>query len=189
MWTKSFHSVGLNEILGAVGVPKGSFYHYFKSKEHFGVEMLKHYIAKATREKTALLLETETTPSPVARILGMLEASVVTFEDMDHRCPCLVLKLASEVTDFSEPMREVLSEGMETWIGILSATFEQAHSAGEISLDSQPVTEAKLVRDLWGGAIQRATIMRSTEPLVTALDYIRSKIGSAKSSRHLPQPV
>ena len=47
MLEKSFHSVGLNEILKAVGVPKGSFYHHFESKEQFGVEMLKHYVADA----------------------------------------------------------------------------------------------------------------------------------------------
>ena len=48
MLEKSFHSVGLTEILEAVKVPKGSFYHHFKSKEQFGVEMLKHYVADAT---------------------------------------------------------------------------------------------------------------------------------------------
>jgi AcrR family transcriptional regulator len=62
MLVKSFHSVGLNEILTAVQVPKGSFYHYFKSKEQFGVEMLKHYVADATAWKTRMLLSPEPEP-------------------------------------------------------------------------------------------------------------------------------
>lgn len=53
MLERSFHSVGLIQILKAVTVPKGSFYHYFESNEHFGVEMLKHYVAEATADKRA----------------------------------------------------------------------------------------------------------------------------------------
>src|SRR4249919_3117568 len=48
MLTKSFHSVGLSEILAAVKVPKGSFYHYFRSKEQFGVELISHYVGEHT---------------------------------------------------------------------------------------------------------------------------------------------
>src|SRR3954447_13854945 len=48
MLTKSFHAVGLNEILSAVKVPKGSFYHYFTSKEQFGVELISHYVRENT---------------------------------------------------------------------------------------------------------------------------------------------
>ena len=48
MLTKSFHSVGLAEILAAVKVPKGSFYHHFSSKEQFGVELISHYVQEHT---------------------------------------------------------------------------------------------------------------------------------------------
>ncbi|QTN31546.1 TetR family transcriptional regulator C-terminal domain-containing protein [Akkermansiaceae bacterium] len=176
MWTRGFHASGLNEILGAVGVPKGSFYHWFKSKEDFGVEMLRHYIAKGTGEKSALLLESDVNPSPVARILGMLGDGIVEFEEKGHKCPCLVLKLAFEVADLSEPMREVLARGMEKWLEILSTAFRQARELGELSSGTDPVAEAKLVRDLWAGAVQRATIMKSSEPMVTALAHIRSRL-------------
>src|SRR5690348_4651853 len=43
MAQKGFSAVGLNEILSAAGVPKGSFYHYFASKDAFGEAMLKGY--------------------------------------------------------------------------------------------------------------------------------------------------
>ena len=38
---KGFSAVGLNEILATAQVPKGSFYHYFKSKEVFGEAMVE----------------------------------------------------------------------------------------------------------------------------------------------------
>lgn len=40
---KGFSAVGLNEVLNAAGVPKGSFYHYFASKDAFGTALLEHY--------------------------------------------------------------------------------------------------------------------------------------------------
>src|SRR5688572_28308165 len=76
MLQKSFHSVGLNEILAAVKVPKGSFYHYFESKEHFGVELLRHYLAEATAWKRRLLLSTDQEPNPYERFMAFLELNI-----------------------------------------------------------------------------------------------------------------
>ncbi len=188
MWKKSFHSVGLNEILTTVGVPKGSFYHYFESKEHFGVEMLKHYISAATSEKTQILLSKEVEIDPLERILKMLSGSMDLFTEQDGRCPCLVLKLASEVADWSEPMRQELMKGMEAWLGILSAVFDEAIVTGRIKKSTDPNLEARILRDLWAGAIQRATIMKSQEPLETALAFICShfaELASSNSTRQL----
>jgi TetR/AcrR family transcriptional repressor of nem operon len=33
---QGYHGTGLQEILDAVNIPKGSFYNYFGSKENFG---------------------------------------------------------------------------------------------------------------------------------------------------------
>lgn len=178
MWKRSFHSVGLTEILKAVGVPRGSFYHWFESKEHFGVELLKHYIAEATDEKNHALTSVETENDPMNRLLTFLETSIVKFEESDKKCPCLVLKLASEVTDLSEPMREVLAEGMQTWLGILTGVFDEAIMIGRIPKEVDSCGEAELFRDLWAGSIQRSTISKSTEPMRRALAFLSRRISS-----------
>jgi TetR/AcrR family transcriptional regulator, transcriptional repressor for nem operon len=77
---RSFHSVGLNEILRAANVPKGSFYYYFESKDHFGAEMLQHYIDQATVEKSRLLGDSAQEPDPLRRLIKMLESSVCEFD-------------------------------------------------------------------------------------------------------------
>jgi TetR/AcrR family transcriptional repressor of nem operon len=178
MWKRSFHSVGLNEILKAVGVPKGSFYHWFESKEDFGVELLRHYIAEATDEKNHAFFSDEVEKNPMPRLLSFLETSVGKFHDNGKRCPCLVLKLASEVTDLSEPMREVLAEGMATWLGLLAGVFDEAKVLGHISADIDSMHEAEIFRDLWAGAIQRATILKSTEPMRRALAFLETRVAS-----------
>ncbi len=178
MWKRSFHSVGLNEILTAVGVPKGSFYHWFESKEHFGVELLKHYIAEATDEKNHALFSSQAENKPMKRLLSFLETSIVKFEESGKKCPCLVLKLASEVTDLSEPMREVLADGMQTWLGLLTGVFDEAMILGHISKDVDSRGEAELFRDLWAGSIQRSTISKSTEPMQRALSFLSQRVAS-----------
>lgn len=178
MWKRSFHSVGLNEILRAVGVPKGSFYHWFESKEHFGVELLKHYIAAATDEKNHALFSDQIEKHPMKRLIAFLETSIVKFEESGKRCPCLVLKLAAEVTDFSEPMRKVLYAGMKTWLGLLAGVFDEAKTLCLIRKDVDSAAEAELFRDLWAGAIQRSTICKSTAPMHRALSFLSARIAS-----------
>ena len=42
---RGFQITGIDEILKRVGVPKGSFYHYFKSKDDFGHAVIDNYEA------------------------------------------------------------------------------------------------------------------------------------------------
>src|ERR1700734_2160474 len=119
MLQKSFHSVGLNEILSAVKVPKGSFYHYFQSKEQFGVELLKHYVAGASSYKRRALLTTELSENPLERLLAYLDLNIAKLMDNGCQCSCLIAKLATEVATFSDDMRAVLAEGGREWTGYL----------------------------------------------------------------------
>src|SRR5687767_6714458 len=97
MVAKSFHSVGLNEILSAVKVPKGSFYHYFQSKEQFGVELLKHYVADATAYKRRMLLSQDVEPDPLERLMAFVNGSISKLMENECRHCCLVQKLGTEV--------------------------------------------------------------------------------------------
>ncbi len=63
---KSFHAVGLNEILADAGVPKGSFYHYFKSKEMFGVAIVEQFSAMSAEELRLTL--GDQSQSPLSRL-------------------------------------------------------------------------------------------------------------------------
>src|SRR5258708_13949229 len=112
MLQKSFHSVGLNEILSAVKVPKGSFYHYFQSKEQFGVEMLKHYVAEASAFKRRALLPSELSEDPFERLMAYFDLNIASLMGNGCQCSCLVAKLAAEVATFSDDMRAVLAEGV-----------------------------------------------------------------------------
>src|SRR5688572_11781096 len=93
MLTKSFHSVGLNEILTAVKVPKGSFYHYFDSKEQFGVELLRHYTQEHTARLKRVLFSQDL--NPLERLAAYFNGAIARM--MESGCDfCLVAKLGAE---------------------------------------------------------------------------------------------
>lgn len=181
MLERSFHSVGLKQILDSAKVPKGSFYYYFKSKEEFGVEMLKHYMDEASDEKRQLLLSTEKETDPLKRLFLYLDEGTAYIHSAVGTFPCLALKLASEVSDLSEPMRMELARGFQEWIDIFRGVLDEA-IADKILPDTLDTDlEAQFIQDLWTGAIHRAVINRNSEPVRTAAEQIKARLRSLMS--------
>jgi TetR/AcrR family transcriptional repressor of nem operon len=174
MLTKSFHSVGLNEILSAVKVPKGSFYHYFQSKEQFGVELLKHYVADASAFKRRMLLGSELGEDPYERLMAYFDGAITKVYQSTCGCSCLVAKLSSEVASFSDDMRAVLAEGMREWRGLLEQVVIEGQEKGSIRKDVDPTATATMLQDLWMGASQRGQVERSVAPLRAAAIFFRN---------------
>lgn len=178
MLEKGFHSVGLNQILTAVKVPKGSFYHYFKSKDEFGVELLKYYLTRTTSLKREMLLSVTQETNPVRRLFDYLDGGLAYIQKIDGKFPCLVLKMASEVTDLSESMRKELAKGFEDWIGIFKDVLDEAVEKKLLHDNFDTRAEAELFQDLWSGATQRAVINRNTVPVHQAVYHIKSRVST-----------
>lgn len=179
MLQKSFHSVGLNEILSAVKVPKGSFYHYFSSKEQFGVELLRHYVSEASAHKRRLLLSPDAEPNPLDRLTAYFDFGIAMLFENECRCSCLLMKLASEVTSFSEPMRQVLADGVREWRQFFEQVVREGQAKGVMRSAVDPAVASALIMDLWMGAMQRAQLERNIAPLRGAAAFIRSNLAAA----------
>lgn len=168
--------MGLNQILAAVEVPKGSFYHYFDSKEQFGVEMLRHYANGSTAYKRQMLLNRDVEHDPIQRLLTLLIAIIGKIQENGGKCPCLIQKLASEVADFSEPMRKELANYFADSVAIVKEVLDEASEKGGLPPDLDTTAEAAFIQDFWSGAQQRASIYRNAEPLRQAVDLIRDRL-------------
>ena len=107
MLAKSYHAVGIQEILTEVDVPKGSFYHYFESKEAFGVAIIEYYgeqLANAIRNSV-----TDHRFSPRQRILAYFTSIRDYYTINGCGRGCLVAKLATEVANPSGDMRDAFA--------------------------------------------------------------------------------
>jgi len=178
MLEKSFHSVGLKQILDTVKVPKGSFYYYFESKEQFGAEMMKHYMGEVSVRKREQLLSKEMESDPLKRLFAYLDGSIDLIQEAPGKFPCLALKLASEVSDLNETMCKELAKGFEDWTRIYQEVLNEAVEKKALPADFDTESEAKIIQDLWSGAIHRAVINRDVEPVRHAVDFIKARISS-----------
>jgi TetR/AcrR family transcriptional regulator, transcriptional repressor for nem operon len=176
MLQQSFHSVGLKQLLDAVKVPKGSFYHYFESKEKFGVEMMKHYMEAASAHKRSFLLNRKKEPDALKRLFYYLDSSIAFMDKNPGKYPCLAIKLASEVADISEGMRSELMKGFLDWINIYREVLDEAVEAGVLPENMDTASEAALIQDHWAGAAQRSVTFRSSEPVRLTVEHIKTRI-------------
>ena len=176
MLERSFHSVGLNQLLSAVNVPKGSFYHYFKSKEDFGVEVLRHYSQNANAERRQILGNRELSANPAERLLFLFTSGIESIEAGGCKCSCLLQKVAIEIANSSEAMRNQLAKGFNDMIGLFQEALDEAVADGFLPADLDTKSEAAFILDLWAGAQQRAAIIRDTDPLQRAVAVFRQRL-------------
>lgn len=176
MLEKGFHAVGLNEILTAVNVPKGSFYHHFKSKEDFGVELLRHYTSTGAEHQRKILLSPVPEADPMQRLMTFFENNVSKYCESEGKCPCLALKLASEVSNFSDAMRNVLAKSCADTIETLAAVIREGIELGKMNPKVKPDEVAAMIFDLWTGASLRAASERSTGPYRSAIAIFKEKL-------------
>ena len=171
MAAKGFSAVGLNEILTAAGVPKGSFYYYFASKDAFGVALLEAYFEDYHAEIDAGF---------DGQGMNMADGLVRYFEAWrgnqlfsDCQGKCLVVKLGAEVADLSEPMRLTLHAGTQGIIGRLARAIERGQAAGKLAVQDDPAVVAGSLYQLWLGASVMAKITRDVVPFDAAMQTTR----------------
>lgn len=164
---KGFSGVGLNEILATAGVPKGSFYHYFGSKEAFGEAMLESYFEDYLSELDQTLRQPAQTMAQ--RLMNYWQDWQDNQISFDCQGKCLAVKLGAEVADLSETMRLALKRGTTGIIERLARAIETGIKEGSLSIESDPYSTAQSLYQLWLGASVMVKIVRTKQPFETAM--------------------
>ena len=175
--SKGFTAVGLSELLSVAGVPKGSFYHYFGSKEAFGEAVLEAYFRDYLTEVDALLGEPG---SGVERLLRYFNHCLDTQVVDGMQSRCLAVKLGAEVCDLSEPMRIALDRGIGRIVARLVDCIEAAIDDGSLPPMTDPAAAANTLYQSWFGASLLAKISRDRAPLDAAMAGTRQMLGVAR---------
>ncbi|MBB3228125.1 TetR/AcrR family transcriptional repressor of nem operon [Luteibacter sp. Sphag1AF] len=174
MGAKGFSAVGLNEILSEASVPKGSFYHYFGSKEAFGEAMLESYFEDYLADIAATFREPGLKMSQ--RLINYFESWHNNQSFLDCQGKCLAVKLGAEVADLSESMRTALQRGTAEIIRRLADAIEAGVSDGSVTVDQEPRVVAQSLYQLWLGASIMAKIVRNTGPFEQAMTTTRQTL-------------
>jgi len=171
---RGYNHSGIEAILQDAGVPKGSFYYYFESKEDFGLQVLDRF-AFDYNERLDHDFHEEGL-SPLRRFRQHFE--VVCKQVQAHQCRegCLVGNLSQEMAAQSEVFRLRLEEIFAGWRDRYAAVLRQAQDAGELP-DHVNVNElADFWLNCWQGAVLRAKAMRSPVPLKTFLRFMFEQV-------------
>lgn len=171
---KGFSAVGLNEILTDAGVPKGSFYHYFASKEAFGVAMLARYFADYLAELDSTLSQPGL--NMAQRLMNYWQQWQASQSFFDCQGKCLAVKLGAEVADLSDSMRLTLKSGTSGIISRLAQALAAGVAEGSLVIDDEPGKVAESLYQLWLGASVMVKIVRTTEPFDSAMRMTRQVI-------------
>ncbi|NWC86901.1 TetR/AcrR family transcriptional regulator [Pseudomonas reactans] len=177
---KGFSAVGLNEILQTAEVPKGSFYHYFTSKDAFGVVLLDHYFDNYVHGMQQLFDLPGLTQH--AKLMAYWQCWIDNQTGCTDAGKCLAVKLGAEVSDLSEPMRLALQRGTTRTIGLLAKALQQGVEDGSVVITQHPDSLAQRLYALWLGISVMSKITRTTAPFDEALGLTRQLLGQPEET-------
>jgi len=158
-----FASSGIDQILKKVGVPKGSFYHYFASKEAFGQAVMQSYNHYFVTKLDNFLLDESYTG--LIRIGNFVEDAKAGMARHQFKRGCLVGNLGQEVDLLPESFRPLLIDIFATWQQRLASCLVIAKEQGELAADANCNALAEFFWVGWEGAVSRAKLVQSSQPL------------------------
>ncbi|MEM1166063.1 MAG: TetR family transcriptional regulator C-terminal domain-containing protein [Planctomycetota bacterium] len=171
---KSYNGCGLNEILSAAKVPKGSFYHYFKSKEGFGVAVIEQSADGHSANLRRYF--TDRSHSPLDRVRAFYVMARDYYAEHGPTRQCLIAKLALETAQLSEPMRAAIKCGYDEWAVLHAKVIREAQAEGQIPPDADAEALANAVIHAWEGATIRMQIDQDIAPLNEFLDVVLERL-------------
>ena len=171
---RGFQVTGIEEILKRVGVPKGSFYHFFKSKDEFGAAVIENYVAFYARKMDRIFHNTANTP--IARLKEFIQNAKHGMTKFDFRRGCLIGNLGQELASLDNKFREQLEAVLVSWEDRVAACLEEAVQVGEIAAGSDVQALSRFFWIGWEGAILRSKLTRSLAPIDQFVEIYFSKV-------------
>jgi TetR/AcrR family transcriptional repressor of nem operon len=171
---QGFNSTGLNAVLSSAGVPKGSFYYYFPSKEDFGLAVIDEF-GESYNNRMRSYLQNKNV-APLKRIRNYMEDGIKSMETCACKRGCLIGSLGQELAGQNEVFRKRLADIFQEWSDYFTDCLEEAKAAGEIAKDSNTKELADLILNGWQGASLRAKVTKSVKPMKSYVKMLFTKI-------------
>jgi TetR/AcrR family transcriptional repressor of nem operon len=170
MLEKGYTNTGIQDVLKSLNVTKGSFYHYFYSKERYALEIIREFNANHSANLVRIL--GDSTQTPLTRLKNYCQESKRMLLSNGCRKGCLIGNLSQEMADQSEVLRAELSQVMAKWRDIIAECIEEGQKSGEIKNKRAAHDLAELFSAGWAGAILRAKTVKNTESLDIFMELV-----------------
>ena len=177
---QGFNATGLQQILQAAGIPKGSFYFYFKSKEDFGLEIINYFSAIISAIFTRYLSDKKI--PPLKRLEKLFEFFEAAFQKSGYALGCPIGNLSLELADTNERLRLQLIGVIETLIAQIKLCLQEAKREKSIPASLNTADTARFIFHGFEGAILHMKVVKSIEPFRAFRSYLTGYFKNIKAS-------
>lgn len=146
-----YHGTGIKQVLDAVKVPKGSFYHYFGSKEAYVAEIISAYNAHSLALFDEFVAQSNL--PALEQLKAIYRYMLEKFTEGSCQKGCLVGSIAAEIGNTFELCQEAMQQGVNEWLIRLERLVEKAQGQGEIRTDLAASDLAELIWSAWEGSL------------------------------------
>ncbi|OGR39540.1 MAG: hypothetical protein A2051_12245 [Desulfovibrionales bacterium GWA2_65_9] len=173
MHRKGYNGTGIQEVLDACGVPKGSFYHFFRSKEDFALQVVDHQAAFMAERLRQLF--SDAAIAPLERVRKFFDLSIERTQDPANpfgTCGCPIGNLVQEMAHINPAFRQRLDGVMRRLERGLASVLREAQAAGDLGSGADPDELARFIAACGQGAMLRMKAEGSPAPLARARDFL-----------------
>lgn len=171
---RGFQVTGIDEVLQRVGVPKGSFYHYFANKHEFGEAVIQNYVDYYARKMTRIF--DDPTRSHLQCLRAFVDDAKRGMLKYGFRRGCLIGNLGQELASLDDAFRDQLEAVLRSWERRVAGCLEQAIAQGELDAGADAMALSRFFWIGWEGALLRAKLTRNAEPLDQFADLFFSRV-------------
>jgi TetR/AcrR family transcriptional repressor of nem operon len=160
--SKGFNATSVQDITDAAGVPKGSFYNHFASKEALGLEVVQRYV-DAVGALAAVLKDRTLTPRQ--RLQRYFDGMIGANRNNDYNYGCMLGNFSTELSNQIPAMRTAMREAFDGSSSLLAMVIAEGQQDGSIGRTLPAADLAGFINDAWQGAVVRAKAAHSSAPL------------------------
>lgn len=177
--TRGFNATGLQQILQAAGIPKGSFYFYFKSKEDFGLEVIDYFSALINGIFTTYLSDPKI--PPVKRLDNLFDFFEAAFQKNGSALGCPIGNLSLELANTNERLRVHLVSVIESLILQIESCLQEARRDKSLPAGLNTADTARFIFHGFEGAVMHMKVVKSIEPFQAFHNYLTGYLKNMKA--------
>jgi TetR/AcrR family transcriptional repressor of nem operon len=178
MMAKGYTATSVEEICESAHLTKGSFFHYFESKEHLGKAVLDRYVSSIFQAAQNAPFTKKS--DPLQRFYGYIDFMIELSTDPARGPGCLLGNFAQVLSDTNPEIRTQCAGHFSTWVEILKRDLDAAKSACKAKgVDTTALADHFIA--LFEGSLLLAKSRRDVEVIASNLrhfkNYVRTIFG------------
>lgn len=179
LYLQGYNGTGVKDIVDEAGIPKGSFYNYFKSKEDFAIEALQRVAGENIAWARSILLEP--TAPPLERLERFFRVGVESAQAQEFKLGCLMGNLCQELADVNPRIRDTVAGLFKRLTAVFAECLAEAQNKGDIPAQLDVHQTADFIFNAWEGALLRMKCDKNAQALEAFITVLPNLVSNHRA--------